>query len=267
MAMFIETKANENIRADANAAGDYITVTNGYVPDYLFEIGVSSSGTVINVTSGMIIQDGVKVVINAPERVEVGKEASGTYEYKLYLKIKMNDPQNPEFVYLRSNITPQKDNVFSNMNAGINHIEIATFTRNTSGVAGLKKTLKESTLIKQFDSGWIDLTSKMTNAFKLFPGDSTGRNPQIRKTGNVVQLFALISPSTTMNANANAELLIEGAIPEDFRFKYITDTLIINSASSICKIALNPNGSAKIFTSGSVPTTGYFYVNATWIAG
>lgn len=146
MSMFIETKSNEKIRADANAAGDYITTTNGYVPDYLFEVGVSSSGTEINVTSGMIIQDGIKVIINSPEIVEVGREASGTYEYKLYLKIKMNEPENPEFVHMRSNITPQKDNVFSNMNAGVNHIEIATFTRNTSGVAGLRKTLPKSSL-------------------------------------------------------------------------------------------------------------------------
>lgn len=191
MAMFIETKANENIRADANAAGDYITVTNGYVPDYLFEIGVSGSGTVINVTSGMIVQDGVKVVINAPERVDVGREASGTYEYKLYLKIKMNDPKNPEFVFMRSNITPQKDNVFSNMNAGINHIEIATFTRNTSGVAGLKKTLKKSET-KLKETPWLDLRV-------LSPFVEKGQ-PAVKRIGNVVYWKGNISRPTGFSA-------------------------------------------------------------------
>lgn len=144
MAMFVETKANENIRADANAAGDYITLTNGYIPNYLFEVGVSYTGSTINVTSGMIVQNGVKVLITTPQSINVGTEAVGTNEYKLYLKVNMATPTAPTLVAFRSNITVQQDDIFSNMQTGINHIELAIFTKGTSGVTGLSKTLTKS---------------------------------------------------------------------------------------------------------------------------
>lgn len=143
---FIETKSNQVIIDQAIASGDYISLKNGYVPFYGSEFELTYSGSQLYIGSGMLIQDGVKVINNEPIVVDVGSTSSGTAEYKIYLSIDMSNPENISTKTSLSTVTLPSDDLFSLFDNGIANVEVGSFTLGTVGIVGVKKTINKARL-------------------------------------------------------------------------------------------------------------------------
>lgn len=146
MATFIETKSNQIIVDQAIASGDYINLNDGYIPNYGSEFNLTFSGTQLYIGTGMLTQNGVKVINDAPMIVEVGTSATGTVTKKVYLKIDMSNPTVVEAVVSASTATLPKADIFSLYENGVTNVEIGTFTLNSGGVGSTAKTVQKSAL-------------------------------------------------------------------------------------------------------------------------
>ncbi|MFV0394030.1 MAG: hypothetical protein ACK5LC_06500 [Coprobacillaceae bacterium] len=139
---FIETKANQIIIDQAVASGDYLNLGNGYIPFYGSEFEITFSGNQLYIGTGMLSQEGVKVINDSPITVNIDPISSGTTENKVYLVVDMSDPDNVGTTTSLSTVTLPKDDLFALFDNGIANIEIGTFTLGSSGIIGVNKTIK-----------------------------------------------------------------------------------------------------------------------------
>lgn len=159
MATFIETKSNQIIVDQAVASGDYINLSDGYIPKYGSEFNLTFSGTQLYIGTGMLTQNGVKVINDAPLTVEVGTSTSAVTK-KVYLKIDMANPTNVTAVVSASTTTLPRADIFSLYANGVANVLIGTFTLNSGGVSGVSKYIEKASVNSDLGIERVDVITK-----------------------------------------------------------------------------------------------------------
>lgn len=148
----LEANGVENENVDGGAFNNFCAGgKSGIVADVLNECNLISQGKVVTVSTGLLLLQGIRVKLLAPEDFSLSGNAGVDTPYYIVAKVVLSADRSVLFdLFLTTEQTRTQENLYKN-NFGTYELEIGRFIHATSG--SIKNLRRTAQIIKQNDGG------------------------------------------------------------------------------------------------------------------